>query len=136
MAAIAFNIAPRPQPEYGAFAKLSAMVMSEPKPAFQPLDPDIVSDAIPAFFIGRNAAGFWVARDARGRAGGIFLLRASAVDFANASSRPARCALIFPAEPVELDIENHGSPVIAALARCTGAIRRYLARLRSQGSPT
>ena len=34
---------------------------------FRPLDAGIVSDAIPAFFIGRNSDGFWVARDANGR---------------------------------------------------------------------
>ena len=34
---------------------------------FQPLDPDIVSEAIPAFFIGRNKEGFWIARDAKGQ---------------------------------------------------------------------
>ena len=37
---------------------------------FRPLDGDIVNEAIPAFFIGRNTDGFWVARDARGRLGG------------------------------------------------------------------
>ena len=39
---------------------------------FRPLDASIVSDAIPAFFIGRNGDGFWVARDAKGRIGGHF----------------------------------------------------------------
>jgi len=34
---------------------------------FQPIDPGIVSEAIPAFFIGRNKEGFWVARDVKGR---------------------------------------------------------------------
>ena len=42
---------------------------------FEPLDASVVSDAIPAFFIGRNGEGFWVARDAKGRIGGLFLLR-------------------------------------------------------------
>ncbi|MGT2502023.1 hypothetical protein ACVOMS_16640 [Bradyrhizobium guangxiense] len=41
--------------------------------ALKPLDPDVVSAAIPAFFIGRNRAGLWVAREAKGRAGGLFL---------------------------------------------------------------
>jgi hypothetical protein len=36
---------------------------------FRPLDAGIVSEAIPAFFIGRNADGFWVARDAKGLTG-------------------------------------------------------------------
>jgi hypothetical protein len=30
---------------------------------FQPLDRSIVSEALPAFFIGRDKYGFWVARD-------------------------------------------------------------------------
>jgi len=34
---------------------------------FQPLDPGIVNGAIPAFFIGRNKEGFWIARDAKGQ---------------------------------------------------------------------
>ena len=38
---------------------------------FEPLDPGIVNEAIPAFFIGRNKEGFWVARDGKGRIGGI-----------------------------------------------------------------
>jgi hypothetical protein len=42
---------------------------------FVPLDPGILSESIPAFFIGRNQEGFWVARDARGRIGGIFPAR-------------------------------------------------------------
>src|SRR5260370_6850234 len=41
---------------------------------FQPLDPGIVNGAIPAFFIGRNKEGFWVARDVNAQIGGIFLL--------------------------------------------------------------
>ena len=34
-----------------------------------PIDPDVISAAIPTFFIGRNKAGLWVARaDRAGRA--------------------------------------------------------------------
>ena len=55
---------------------------------FQPLDPDVVSEAIPAFFIGRNKQGFWVARDVKGRIGGIFLLENSALSFAKRHSQP------------------------------------------------
>jgi hypothetical protein len=83
---------------------------------FQSLDPGIVSDAIPAFFIGRNKEGFWVARDADGKIGGIFLLQASAVSFAKRNSQPAGCATIFPSERIELDIENKGNPFIVHLA--------------------
>ncbi len=87
-----------------------------PAPQFGPLDPNIVSDAIPAFFIGRNRAGFWVARDLKGRIGGLFLIKNSAVSFAHAQSGPAGCATIFPAERFELDLENEGNPFAAQLA--------------------
>ena len=82
---------------------------------FQPLDPGIVNDAIPAFFIGRNKEGFWVARDAKGRIGGIFLLENSALSFARRNSWPAGCATIFPSERFELDLENNGNPLVAHL---------------------
>ena len=49
---------------------------------FQPLDPGILNASIPAFFIGRDKDGFWLARDAGGRVGGLFLLESSALAFA------------------------------------------------------
>ena len=76
------------------------------------LDAGIVSDAIPAFFIGRNKDGFWVARNAKARIGGIFLLEASAVSFARAQAGPGGCATIFPIEKFELDLENNVNPLI------------------------
>jgi hypothetical protein len=82
---------------------------------FQPLDPGIVNASIPAFFIGRNKEGFWLARDARGQIGGIFLLESSALAFARRNSRPSGCATIFPSERFELDLENQGNPLIAYL---------------------
>jgi hypothetical protein len=45
-------------------------------------DPSVLSETIPLFFIGRNREGFWVARDAHGRVGGIFVLKQSALKFA------------------------------------------------------
>ena len=96
-----------------------------PAAELMPLDPDVVSAAIPAFFIGRNKVGLWVAREARGRIGGLFLFKSSAVDFANRQSAPARCALVFPAETFELDIENRGNPLIVLAERA----RRLLVRL-------
>jgi len=83
---------------------------------FQPLDPGIVNETIPAFFIGRNMEGFWVARDVKGQIGGIFLLETSAVSFAKRNSQPAGCATIFPSERIELDLENSGNPFVAQLA--------------------
>jgi hypothetical protein len=82
---------------------------------FLPLDAGIVSDAIPAFFIGRNRDGFWVARDAKGRIGGLFVLKASAVSFARLQSGLAGCATIFPTDRFELDLKNSGNPLIPYL---------------------
>ena len=82
---------------------------------FQPLDPGVVSADIPAFFIGRNKEGFWVARDVSGQIGGIFLLETSAVSFARKNSAPAGCATIFPSETIELDLENKGNPLIGQI---------------------
>src|SRR5258705_11830910 len=82
---------------------------------FRPLDAGIVNEAIPAFFIGRNKEGFWVARDAKGQIGGIFLLENSALSFARENSRPAGCATIFPSERFELDLENNGNPLVSYL---------------------
>ena len=99
---------------------------------FQPLDPGIVSEAIPAFFIGRNKEGFWVARDAKGRIGGIFLLENSALSFARRNSRPAGCATIFPSERFELDLENKGNPLVeylGSLMRLTMSPRQRIAAL-------
>jgi len=83
--------------------------------SFRPLDAGILSEAIPAFFIGRNQDGFWIARDAKGRIGGLFLCKASAVSFARAQSRPAGCATIFPTDRFELDLKNSGNPLIPYL---------------------
>ena len=82
---------------------------------FQPLDPNIVNASIPAFFIGRNQDGFWLARHVKGRIGGIFLLESSALAFARRNSRPSGCATIFPSERFELDLENQGNPFIVYL---------------------
>ena len=98
---------------------------------FQPLDCDIVSPAIPAFYIGRNLEGFWVAREARGTSGGLFLFEKSAVSFARKNSRPVGCATIYPSERFELDIRNRGNPLIARfgplkrLAMRAGLIKRF-----------
>lgn len=95
---------------------------------FQSLDPGIVNEAIPAFFIGRNMEGFWVARDVKGQIGGIFLLENSAVSFARRNSRPAGCATIFPSERIELDLDNKGNPLVAQL----GWLKRLAMRGRQR----
>ncbi len=95
--------------------------------ALRPLDPDVLSAAIPAFFIGRNKDGLWVARAAEGAAGGLFLFKSSAIDFANRQCAPTRCALIFPDETFELDVENRGNPLVALAMRCSDGFRRLFA---------
>lgn len=84
-----------------------------------PLRPNsgVLSESIPLFFIGRNALGFWVAREAEGRSGGVFLFKRSALRFANSDSAPAGCATMFLKERLELDVENQGSPLTAWLVR-------------------
>ena len=95
---------------------------------FQPLDPGIVNGAIPAFFIGRNKEGFWVARDVNGQIGGIFLLETSALSFARRNSGPAGCATIFPSRRFELDLENRGNRLVVHLA----SVMRLAMRFRWQ----
>jgi hypothetical protein len=93
---------------------------------FQPLDPGIVSEAIPAFFIGRNKEGLWIARGADGQIGGIFLLKSSALSFAKRNSRPEGCATIYPSERIELDLENNGNPLVEPLMYLTRQCRQQL----------
>lgn len=104
----------------------------DPAAVLKPLDPDVVSASIPAFFIGRNEAGLWVAREANGRIGGLFLFKSSAVDFANRQSKPTRCALVFPSATFELDIENRGNPLIVLAARLLGGARQLWTRLAAR----
>lgn len=72
-----------------------------------------LSESIPLFFIARNENGLWVAREAEGRTGGVFLFKRSAVRFAEKNSVPSGCATMFPADRLELDLENRGGAVAA-----------------------
>jgi hypothetical protein len=96
-------------------AKSQARAPSMQPNCFQPLDPGIVDASIPAFFVGRNRDGFWVARDARGENGGIFLFRSSAIAFARRVSGSSGCATVFPSERFELEAKNQGNPLIGFL---------------------
>jgi hypothetical protein len=91
---------------------------------FVPLDLGIVNETIPAFFIGRNMEGFWVARDVKGQIGGIFLLETSALSFARRNCRRAGCATIHPSERFELDLESKGNPLVVQLASAVRFARR------------
>jgi hypothetical protein len=133
MAAITFNVAEHQTQIRGALESRpiapSEMPVDETMTItaqFQPLDSGIVNETIPAFFIGRNKEGFWVARDVKGRIGGIFLLEDSAVSFARRNSLPSGCATIYPSERFELDLENNGNPLVAPL----GPLMRLSAGLR------
>ncbi|WP_024516932.1 hypothetical protein [Bradyrhizobium sp. Tv2a-2] len=94
----------------------TAATTASPDLTFAPLDPNIVSATIPAFFIGRNMQGFWVARERNGAIGGIFLLESSALSFARSQGGEAGCATIFPARRFELDVRNDGNPLVNFVA--------------------
>ena len=78
-------------------------------------DLSVLNETIPLYYIARNGRGFWVARDAEGGCGGIFLLRRSAVRFARSKTAPDGCALMFLNAALELDIENQGSRLVEPL---------------------
>lgn len=129
------NVSPRSQRRRFAAAQGSATEPPGGLPAgeiatpFRPLDPDTLSDAIPAFFIGRSREGFWVARDAKGRSGGLFLLERSAVLFARAQSEPTGCATIYPRERFELDLANQGNRFIPQIRWLVRLARRAQERI-------
>ena len=96
---------------------------------FQPLDADILNASIPAFFIGRDKDGFWLARDSKGRAGGLFLLQSSAMAFARRQAWPSGCATVLSSELLELDVENQGNPLIDHLRPLMRLANRGLRRM-------
>jgi hypothetical protein len=71
-----------------------------------------LSESIPLFFVARNRHGLWVAREAEGRVGGMFLFKSSALRFAKRHSAGAGCATMFLTERFELDVENQGPRLI------------------------
>jgi hypothetical protein len=91
--------------------------------------PDVLSRSIPVVFIGRNRDGFWVARDADGKFGGLFWRKGSALHFAKTNAGPAGCAALFPRDRFELDLENHGNPLVAGLGAAKLFLGRQLRRL-------
>jgi len=125
---------PQPSRYSAAASQDSARIWPAVEPAtitasFERPDPGVLSDTIPAFFIGRNKEGFWVARDVDGKTGGIFLFENSAMAFAIRNSRPAGCATIYPSERFELDLENRGNPMIGYLAPLTRLMTALTKRL-------
>ena len=123
------------RPSHGAGSDASPVRRKPTAPAGTvaefPRRPDagVLSETIPLFFIGRNGRGLWVAREAAGRTGGIFLFKRSAVRFAQRNSAPTGCATMVLAARFELDMENRGNPLVAwldaALRRAAGLIPAY-----------
>jgi hypothetical protein len=89
-------------------------------------DASILNETIPLFFIGRNNNGLWVAREAGGQAGGIFLFRESALRFAGQYSLPGGCATMFLSENLELDVKNRGNPLVALLDAALSNVARLI----------
>jgi hypothetical protein len=87
-------------------------------------DPSVLSESIPLFYIGQNGHGFWVAREAGGRSGGLFVFKRSAIGFARKRSAPPGCAIMILTEPFELDLENQGSRFAKPLAVAAGTAKR------------
>ena len=95
-------------------------------PTILPKRPDVLNRVIPLFFIGRNKNGFWLAREAGGRIGGMFLLRRSAVRFAQEASAPQGYATMFLVKTFELDTWNCGNMFVGWLNEALGLLRRFI----------
>jgi hypothetical protein len=87
-------------------------------------DASALSEAIPLFYIGCNKSGLWVVREAAGGSGGLFLFKQSAARFARRQSEPAGCAMMFLAEPFELDVDNQGSRFAGLLTAASRIVAR------------
>jgi hypothetical protein len=85
----------------------------------------VLNESIPLFFISRDKNGFWIAREAEGTTGGIFLFKRSTLRFAERNSKPSGCAMMFLAAPRDLDVDNRATQLL---------LRRQSLSLR--GAPT
>jgi len=114
--------------ELGARSPQIAPAATAPAWPHRP-DPSVLSNSIPVFFIGKTRDGFWVARDAGGRCGGLFLRQHSAVQFARARTALQPCATMHLTDPFELDIANEGNPLIGCLRSAMQWTRAAWSRL-------
>ncbi len=93
---------------------------------------DVLNEAIPVVFIGRNRDGLWVVRDAAGKFGGLFWRKASALRFAQRSAATTGCATVFPRARFELDIENACNPLVVRAKRAlTRQINQFSEAIRN-----
>lgn len=97
--------------------------------SFQRPGPEVLSRVIPVVFIGRNRDGFWVARDAEGKFGGLFWRKGAALRFAKENVGPAGCAAVFPQACFELDLDNSGNPLLGRLESAKHLLMRWALRL-------
>jgi hypothetical protein len=104
---------------FGAAAREPALLPNRP-------DAGVLNRVIPLFFIGRNKNGFWLAREAGGWIGGMFLLRRSAVRFAQEASAPHGCATMLLVKTFELDTWNSGNPLVGWLNATLGLLSRFV----------
>ena len=88
-------------------------------------DDTVLSDSIPLFFIGRNENGFWIAREAAGRCGGLFLFRWSANRFARRNGLAGGGATMLVEHSIELDVPNHGSRLVELIGIAIDIVRRH-----------
>lgn len=87
-------------------------------------DDTVLSDSIPLFFIGRNNSGFWVAREAAGRCGGLFLSRRSVAQFARRNGLAEGGATMLVEHSIELDLPNRGSRFVELIVTTTDFVKR------------
>ena len=89
-------------------------------------DSSVLNEAIPVFFIGRNPDGLWIARNADGSSGGLFLFKRSALRFARNTPLLFPPATMMVSKRFELDIANQGNRYAGELV----ALKRKLAHAR------
>jgi hypothetical protein len=87
-------------------------------------DDTVLSGSIPLFFIGRSHNGFWVAREAGGRCGGLFLFRRSAARIARRNGLADGSATMLVEYSIELDLPNQGNRFVELIAATIDVVRR------------
>jgi hypothetical protein len=93
-------------------------------------DARILNEAIPLVAIGRNQAGFWVARDCDSTTGRAFIFKGSAIRFAKRMKGQSGCALMFVNDGLELEPGDTGASQLPRLANIARNLLVWKARLR------
>jgi len=93
-------------------------------------DARILNEAIPLVAIGRNQAGFWVARDCDSSTGRAFVFKGSAIRFAKRMKGRSGCALMFVNDGLELEPADTGTSQFTSLASIARNLLVWKARLR------